>query len=59
MFLFFYFIFSQKIKAKDVILRKYDTIILKAAHGNGVGSVIASMALTSGLFVASIARFIF
>lgn len=63
---FFSSLYSDKVKAKEVILRKYDTIILKAAHshdrGNGSGgsSVIANIALTFGLLsVASIARFVF
>lgn len=65
-FLFSISLYSDKVNAKEVILRKYDTIILKRAHshdhGNGSGgsSVIANIALTFGLLsIASIARFFF
>lgn len=58
----FTFVFSANVTAKEVLLRKYDTLVLKAphVHHNGAGpSVIANIALTFVVMFASIVRFIF
>lgn len=58
-FYFVLFIHRNTVKSDNVILRKYDTIILKVPHNDGA-SAIASITITIGLAVfILIGRYIF